>query len=696
MSARWWHFTPGIRTKVLLASSTLLLIPWIGYAFVAEMDRLLNEGQSRMLADSARAVAAVVQERASALEEAARRPREAVPALRSPIAVESSIDDWQAQAAEVHRFGGEHLAELRAPWTAESLSFRHAVGRRDAFIYAIFDVNDDRVVYCVEPGAADCDHLRITIDRDGRISHHHIGALEPGPLVGWEAGYGGETAEWPEIEGLWREREGGYVVGLRLPAEGITRLAFAVADVDDPDEGVAAVMAAVAPRPELRPRLRIGADVESVLDGMARANLRIWLIDRERLVLLRAGQLETGAPPEEPVNGWWRAIEPLRAAFLPAATSIVDAYAEVSRLDGPEVEAALSGAAALRAPARGTAAAYVNAAAHPIALGGETLGAVVVEQSTASISRIRRLAFERLLVATLAAFVCGSLLLVYYVSRVSSRLRRLRDEAERAIDNPGHVRGLVAGSRAGDEIGDLSRSYSAMLERLAQYTDYLENLARRLNHELRTPIAVVRSSLDNLRSELTPGSVYLDRAEAGLNRLSAILSRMSEATRLEEMMRRSEREAFDLDEVVAGCAEGYRLAYAPAEIRYHGLGRPVRLSGVPDLIAQMLDKLVENAVEFAAPGTPVVLSLNDDGVEIVLAVRNEGPPLPAAMEGHLFESMVSVQGGRASATPHLGLGLYIVKLIAAFHHATAAAVNRSDRPGVEVSVRFARYVSDPA
>jgi dedicated sortase system histidine kinase len=694
------RFAPGLRTKVLLASSTLLLIPWLGYAFVAEMDRFLTEGQARMLADSARAVAAVVQERSGTLESDARSARELTPLLANPIAVESSLDEWLAQGADVRVYAGEHLTELNAPWTPESLSFRHAVGRHGAHVYAIFDVTDERVIYCAAPGALDCDHLRVTVARAGSGTRAYVvGANAPGPIFAGVSGTEAQgEAEPSEIEGLWREREGGYVVGLRLPAEGLRQIAFAVADVDEPGGRVAALISAAPHAPQSRAQLRIGADVESVLDGMARANLRIWLVDRERLVLLRAGSLHTAAAPESPATGLARAVEPLRAVFMSRPAPIVDRYAEASRLDGPEIESALAGMPAVRSIARSASAspARVSAATHPIELGGETLGAVVVEQTTESLSRVRQLALERLLIATLAAFVCGALLLVFYVSRITGRLRRLRDEAERAIDNTGRVRGLVAGSTAADEIGDLSRSYSAMLERLAQYTDYLENLARRLNHELRTPLAVVRSSLDNLRSELPRDSVYLERAEEGLNRLSAILSRMSEASRLEEMMRRSEREVFDLDEVVAGCAEGYRLAYAPAQIRYRGPGRPLRLSGVPDLIAQMLDKLIENAVEFATPGTPIELSLLEEGAEIVLAVRNEGPPLPAAMEGHLFESMVSVQGGRAPGIPHLGLGLYIVKLIAAFHHGTAGAANRADRAGVEVSVRFARYVSDPA
>ena len=62
------------------------------------------------------------------------------------------------------------------------------------------------------------------------------------------------------------------------------------------------------------------------------------------------------------------------------------------------------------------------------------------------------------------------------------------------------MRGAARGHRgAGDEIGDLSRSFSSVLARLSEYASYQENMASRLSHELRTPLAVVRSSLDNLR-----------------------------------------------------------------------------------------------------------------------------------------------------------------------------------------------------
>ena len=123
------RFAPGIRAKVLLASSTLLLIPWIGYAFVAEMERFLKDGQARMLADSARAVAALVQERSHGAEGGPRPTLELAPTLAAPIALDGSLEDWTAQGAAVRGYGGERLAELHGPWSAQSLSFSHALGR---------------------------------------------------------------------------------------------------------------------------------------------------------------------------------------------------------------------------------------------------------------------------------------------------------------------------------------------------------------------------------------------------------------------------------------------------------------------------------------------------------------------------------------------------------------------------------------
>src|SRR5690606_12575764 len=107
----------------------------------------------------------------------------------------------------------------------------------------------------------------------------------------------------------------------------------------------------------------------------------------------------------------------------------------------------------------------------------------------------------------------GSIALTVYATWLSSRIRRLARDAEAAIDRDGRVLGPLPGSGARDEIGDLARSYSGVLARLAGYASYQEKLAARLSHELRTPLAVVRSSLDNLSvSSMAPEArPYVER-----------------------------------------------------------------------------------------------------------------------------------------------------------------------------------------
>jgi len=247
---------------------------------------------------------------------------------------------------------------------------------------------------------------------------------------------------------------------------------------------------------------------------------------------------------------------------------------------------------------------------------------------------------------------------------------------------------LVTAQNAGDELGDLSRSFSAMFGKLSQHHTYLESMASRLSHELRTPIAVVRSSLENLRLAPENARVYIERAEEGLKRLSTILTRMIEATRLEQSLASVERERFDLAAVVGGCVEGYRLAYPGQGFELDLPGSPAMVSGSPDLAEQLLDKLVANAVDFSLAGAPVRVSLTTTDGAAAVAVRNQGPPLPESLSGKLFDSMVSLRADRGGGEPHLGLGLYVARLIAEFHGGAIGAENLASGGGVEVTATF--------
>jgi signal transduction histidine kinase len=106
--------------------------------------------------------------------------------------------------------------------------------------------------------------------------------------------------------------------------------------------------------------------------------------------------------------------------------------------------------------------------------------------------------------------------------------------------------------------------------------------------------------------------------------------------------------------------------------------------GSPELLIQMLDKLVDNAVGFSASDDTIRIGLAKENDELLLTVMNPGPSLPERMRAQLFDSMVSMRGGENSR--HLGLGLYVAKLIAEGHGGRITADNVPD--GVVFEIRL--------
>jgi two-component system sensor histidine kinase ChvG len=435
-------------------------------------------------------------------------------------------------------------------------------------------------------------------------------------------------------------------------------------------------------------------EIERILELVARSASRIWVVDTESRVRGLSGSLKFQAGPaasRDAGNSGVIARVFRRWVALPAANANDDA-ADTSKAVAAQVDRALIGVPTAYWRFTQDKRGVILSAAQPIWVSDNIVGAVVVEETTGAIQMLKLNALENLLVITLIVFVAGFVTLLIFASRLAARVRRLGQEAETAIDAQGRIRGDIKGSAARDEIGDLSRSLSAVVRRLKDYNAYLESMAGRLSHELRTPVAVVRSSLDNLKFHVKAddAQVYIERADDGVRRLSTLISRLSEATQLERFLQDAERESFDLGKVVKGCVEGYRAAYRDQIFDLRLDAGELKIEGVPDAIAQLLDKLVANAMEFRAPGTPIGIALNKRGRQAVLGVSNSGAPLPPGLAATLFSSMVSVrpeeQRSKEGRVGHLGLGLYIVRLVAEFHGGEARAENRRDESGVTVTV----------
>ncbi len=164
---------------------------------------------------------------------------------------------------------------------------------------------------------------------------------------------------------------------------------------------------------------------------------------------------------------------------------------------------------------------------------------------------------------------------------------------------------------------------------------------------------------------------------------------MGAATRVEEAIAGAERSRFDLVAVVSSAVGSYGNAFPQRHFVAQVPSEPVEIAGAPDLIVQMLDKLIDNAVDFSAPGALITVSLRTEPGCVILEVANPGPPLAAETRRRLFESLWQSRTDRDSR-PHFGLGLYIVRLIAEFHGGSASAANLPGDTGASFAVTLPR------
>ena len=261
--------------------------------------------------------------------------------------------------------------------------------------------------------------------------------------------------------------------------------------------------------------------------------------------------------------------------------------------------------------------------------------------------------------------------LFIFATVLSARIRRLANDAQQAISPDGRV-GALAGSEASDEIGDLSRKLSALLSRSAQYTQYLEALSARLSHELRTPLSVVSTSLENIeKADLDEQSqVLIARAEGGASQLSRIIKALVDATRLEQSVQNTKPERIDLARWLPDCLAVYQQIHPHCKFVLRPQSIPeLEVNIAPDLLRQALDKLVENAVSFSTDHVVVLQLLHDESrtatPQAVFTIANRGPAIAERESRQLFDPMVSQREVHNNEDRlHLGLGLYMVRLIA--------------------------------
>ena len=718
-------FKISIRAKLVLVSLSLLIIPWVGYQYINEMEEYLRERHNQQLLERARIVASILADQPELFDTKAsiRSEKDSkhlyVRPLNEPVQVDGRIDDWASYKERTFHFSDVPIPPQTDETTENnsSLSFRFQLGSYKPYLFALFRVTDEQVIFRSRenPRVDNGDHLQIAmLDNEGSFQVYIVSAFKPGRMTAYRLPQKGSpninVEEEPRIISHIRKTPAGYNIELKMPLVILgTKLAFAITDIDDSksrsvksivrttgSNRIEDVGTIIVPSPR----------IENLLNRMQRNASRIWVMDKNAKVIALNGSLKendknvyeltTGKVDNSPglITSIVRSL--YRSILKEPPKEFHDDLSTASKLETEEVIQSLKGRPSTRWRQTPDAGVNILTAAYPVKSGKYVVGSVAIEETANSILILQNRAVEILINLSLLALLVTAFTVFAFATRLSFRVKQLRDNAEHAIASDGRVVGEIHSTNATDEIGDLSRSIADMLKRLAEYNRYLETMASKLSHELRTPITVVRSSLENLDSADLDDEhkAYSKRAKEGVERLSNILTRMSEATRLEQTIQHEERVEFDIQNLVEGCLNGYQVANKQKKFIFqvvNNIRKPFSVNGVPDLMAQMLDKLVSNALDFSLPDTPIVIRLVRGETDVVIQVINDGPTLPESMKNNLFDSMVSMREKRGKQ-PHLGLGLYIVRLIVEYHQGKVAAGNKPDESGVIFSVLLPQAV----
>ena len=730
----FWKNT-SIRLKLIVIGIILMTIPIaMSNFYIREMDRFLWRGQKEALLTTAKGIATILNDQSEFFS-----PNTAVPEvlgkqgalytqrIDGPIQLNGDTDDWESMQVLSNYFTGDNPQFCNLDYDPNSFSIKNIIGYNDIYLYGLFEVNDLERIFR-DPDRVtlnSSDQLRILLERgDGNLERYLLLSNEPGRMSAflmdeqWELPLTGENVT--EVQGELADTDWGYVIEFRIPRDFIgyrSKIGFSVVDVDNLETRTIKQIITTSPKESGEEPTQVivrSPGLTKMLEGLGPLRSRIWVLDRQRQVRSVVGNLWN--PPGPGFSDTETNTEPVQTEFIPirVLTDFVDKlfpdpplqfkdYSQ-SSVDRPDqIVTSIIDTGNPRADIRKSLdkKAEIIVAGHPILADGEIIGAVLVEQSSTEASSLHYQFVRSLSVVTVLVFTSVLALLAIFAWRLTMRIRRLHQTTEQAITPEGRVRieHIPKQDSSNDELGALNRSFSSMLSRLSGYTRYLEGLPDTLAHEMNNPLGVVTSSLEMLEDDIpqTKNNHHMQRATYGIHRLKSLLSSLTEAASLEEAMQDEKKEPIKLPQQLSEFVAGYQYVYSGHEFVVDNQDLDLFIEGSPEYLAQMMDKLIDNATEYCTENTPIIVRSKKNGNYAEISILNEGPELQEDILDRLFDPMVSGTNHDARK-PHLGLGLYVVKVIAGYHGGSHRATNRKNKKGVEfvVSIPLLDPVTSPS
>ena len=676
--------------------------------FIGELDRNLREDQLNQTQENAVTAADLVQNRLSELSTRARPESKTLLAgkLANEIQIDGYADDWSAFEMEARQYHySMNKVSIDPLDQALAASFKvHAAVRR-GHLHLFIRVVDQQIQYhqVISNRIASGDQLVIRVpDANSAIRRYTFRWEAPGPGFGR---YFGDAVEGVrpvrlanDYSAALVESSDGYHIELRMPLPADGRFGLSVIDVDETDNVLRWTGMFDPDEPDDVGQLHVvDNELNAVLAPYTESGMRLRVFNGQGWLLADSDQRLPDASVRQFNPSDYNLFDAVLYRFI--AWSLAK---NVDTRTMPEIDNGKLGIQEFQLFSelaeqpeflKDQYRRIFHSTVNKIEKDNDLHGYLFVQQPRASLTAFTETAMLRLVKIFGLAVLLIAIALIGFASLLSWRVKKLRDSVEQSVSGDGVIVRPVKSSEAPDEIGDLSRSFHTIINRLDGYTRYLQSLGSRLSHELRTPLSVVSTSLEGIdKSALDDKSkASIERAELGAGRLQRLIRNLSEASSVEKTIELSSTEVVDLADWLKVAREVYASLYKDREVilrlenSLDNARANTRIKASVELLHQMMDKLMSNAVDFSVPGSEIILWLDADDQFIHLSVENSGSQLPDSND--LFAPMVSIRASRDDQ-PHMGFGLHIVRLIADFHNARCSARNVAQQNAVRFTVSF--------
>lgn len=672
----------SLRSKFLSIIFLVLLIPAAAVVLLKEVEKALVENLQQNLLLSSKLISLQLESNASWFRENQLPLSDhfvAAELFVFPLNQTVSLDGFFNEWRYIEKFKSSFNA---SGGSTDDNQMALLLGSRENRLYLSLQVIDNEIIYSRGNAGYRSDQLVVSfVDSQENPKRIFISPFSPGKIPVKK--YASEeiiiddyfTAHWAVTDNGFN-LELGFPVGMKPKELRVTHF-----DVDrlkqDKHRNLVST-SKIELNPLVWPSGSLNRFIEQVelLPGQ-----RLWVLDTQGRVLARNGNLQNinVNSDSNPLINWLLSTQ---------AKPVPDQRFAQLRLNSTVIYDSLKGRAS------STIESFRNShsialASTPISSNGKIIGAVFIEENVARIQLLQRKTLGQMLYVMTIIFVVILLLVVWYVSRITFRITRLKKQINQVVDDQGRmVTPVELQFVDGDEIDDLSNVFMQMSTKLHDYNDYLEKLASRLSHELRTPIAIVRSSLDNLLINMDDkeSRETIERALDGTQRLGEIISRMRQASGVKDAMQAAQFEEIDFCHMLGQMVNGFNQSFSDYQFQFESNKASVITPISTDLMAELLDKLLANAMDFSQHNTPILIRLNQSEKQLCLSVTNQGALIPKKNQKKIFQSLVSIRENKRRSSPNLGLGLYVVRLIANFHGARVKAENLIDKSGVNFSV----------